>query len=182
MCDVTHINYVFQNRKKGENAWISKREKTVTDEIDGEDKEKKLLRGNIISILNKITPENFKDLSGQIIRLNIDNMNKLEIAVEIIFEKAVLEPSFSLTYANLCKVMSTIKFSEEQNPKVSLFRQTLANRCKKEFFSEKADEKRIDAEIYDTNLDRKLKMIPLYYIFANIIFLFKYFLVFEYTV
>ena len=40
----------------------------------------------------------------QILQLKIDNKDKLEIAVEIIFEKAVLEPAFSQTYANLCKV------------------------------------------------------------------------------
>ena len=38
--------------------------------------------------------------------MNIDTMEKLDLTVEIIFEKAVLEPAFSQTYANLCKVSS----------------------------------------------------------------------------
>ena len=63
-----------------------------------------MLRGNILAILNKITPQNFKELSLQILHLGIDNMDKLELAVEIIFVKAVLEPLYSQTYANLSKV------------------------------------------------------------------------------
>ena len=63
-----------------------------------------MLRGNILAILNKITPQNFKELSVQILQLGINNMDKLELAVEIIFVKAVLEPLYSQTYANLCKV------------------------------------------------------------------------------
>jgi len=63
-----------------------------------------MLRGNILAILNKITPQNFKELSVQILHLGIDNMDKLELAVDIIFVKAVLEPLYSQTYANLSKV------------------------------------------------------------------------------
>ena len=92
-----------QTRKKSSNAWLSKRE-DGTKKDPKKVPEHKVLRGNIVAILNKITPQNFKDLSVQILQLNIDNKEKLEIAVEIIFEKAVLEPAFSQTYANLCKV------------------------------------------------------------------------------
>ena len=59
---------------------------------------------NITAILNKITPQNFKELSVQIMQLDITTMLRLDQAVELIFEKAVLEPAFSQTYANLCKV------------------------------------------------------------------------------
>ena len=34
--------------------------------------------------------------------LKIDTKEKLEIAIDLIFEKAVSEPVFSVAYANLC--------------------------------------------------------------------------------
>ena len=71
-------------------------------------------------------------------------MVKIEVTVEILFEKAILEPAYIQTYANLCKVMSSIKIPEEQNDKVSPFRKTLLNRCQKEFFREKDDKKVCD--------------------------------------
>ena len=84
-------------------------------------------------------------------------MEKLEVAIEIIFERAVLEPAFSQTYANLCKMMSSIKFLEEQNPKVSPFRKTLLNRFQKEFFREKDDEKQFDDKIAANRSNGKLE-------------------------
>jgi len=143
---IEHTLAPVVTRKKSSNAWLSKRE-------DGTKKDPKkvpdlkVLRGNIVAILNKITPQNFKDLSVQILQLQIDNKEKLEIAVEIIFEKAVLEPAFSQTYANLCKIMGSIKFPEEQNAKVSPFRKTLLNRCQKEFFREKSDEDKLTKQM-----------------------------------
>lgn len=142
---IEHTLAPVVTRKKSHNAWLSKREEDpVKKEVDVSEMSMKTLRGNIVAILNKITPQNFKELSVRILQLGICNMEKLEIAVEIIFEKAVLEPAFSQTYANLCKIMSSIKFPDEQNPKISPFRKTLLNRCQKEFFREKTDEDSIN--------------------------------------
>ncbi|XP_063678716.1 eukaryotic translation initiation factor 4 gamma 3-like isoform X3 [Bolinopsis microptera] len=143
---IEHTLAPIQTRKKSNNAWLTKRE-DGTKKDPAKVPDSKLLRGNIVAILNKITPQNFKDLSVQILQLGIDNMDKLEVAVEIIFEKAVLEPAFSQTYANLCKIMGSIKFPEEQNAKVSPFRKTLLNRCQKEFFREKSDEDKINKKM-----------------------------------
>ena len=66
--------------------------------------EENALRGNIMTILNKITPDNFEDLSEEMLQLNIDSKKKVEILVDMVFEKAVLEPIYCETYANLCRV------------------------------------------------------------------------------
>ena len=80
--------------------------------IEDETKEYlEVFRGNIVAILDKIPLQNFKELSVQILQLKIDNEDKLEIAVEIIFDKALLQPSSSQTYAKLCKVKTIPKIS-----------------------------------------------------------------------
>jgi translation initiation factor 4G len=68
---------------------------------------KKILQGKILAVLNKITPHTFKDLSVQILQLQIDSTEKLDTAVDAIFEKALLEPTYCQTYANICKVSNS---------------------------------------------------------------------------
>ena len=56
----------------------------------------------------------------------------------------VLEnPSCTVDYANLCKVMSTIKVdvaTEEGKPKVVTFRRVLLTKCQQEFEKDKKDD------------------------------------------
>jgi translation initiation factor 4G len=123
------------------------------------------MKGQVFAILNKITPQNFKDLSVKIIALGFDDLEKLEIAVEIVFDKAVLEPAFSQTYANLCKVMSSIQFPDDPNPKVSPFLKTLLNRCEEEFLKEKSGELEINKKIAAlTEVERKRKVEEFQYL------------------
>ena len=63
-------------------------------------------RSTITAILNKITPENFKEMSVQILQQEFSSRERLNLAADHIYEKAVLEPIYSQTYANLCKVGS----------------------------------------------------------------------------
>ena len=127
------------------------------------------MKGQVIAILNKITPQNFKDLSVKIIALGFDDLEKLEIAVEIVFDKAVLEPAFSQTYANLCKVMSSIQFPDDPNPKVSPFLKTLLNRCEKEFLKEKSGELEINKKKMLGNINLIGELYNLSMISTNII-------------
>ena len=127
------------------------------------------MKGQVIAILNKITPQNFKDLSVKIIALGFDDLEKLEIAVEILFDKAVLEPAFSQTYANLCKVMSSIQFPDDPNPKVSPFLKTLLNRCEKEFLKEKSGELEINKKKMLGNINLIGELYNLSMISTNII-------------
>lgn len=127
------------------------------------------MKGQVIAILNKITPQNFKDLSVKIIALGFDDLEKLEIAVEIVFDKAVLEPAFSQTYANLCKVMSSIQFPDDPNPKVSPFLKTLLNRCEEEFLKEKSGELEINKKKMLGNINLIGELYNLSMISTNII-------------
>ena len=51
--------------------------------------------------------------------LKIDNAKKLEAAIDLIFEKAVSEPNFSVAYANMCRVL-TDNVSFKSRRRVSL--------------------------------------------------------------
>ena len=57
--------------------------------------------------------------------------------------QALEEPKFSIAYANLCKVMSTIKVEmipEEGKSKVVTFRRVLLTKCQQEFEKDKKDD------------------------------------------
>ena len=85
----------------------------------------------------------------QVMMQNIDTQDMVDLVVEIIFDKALSEPAFSETYANLCKVLCSIKLKDDPNPKVSPFRKALLNRCQKEFCREKDVEEKMDKQIHD---------------------------------
>lgn len=57
---------------------------------------------DVRSILNKITPQNFDKLTNQIYDMKISTSEMLDRLVDLIFEKAVHEQSFSNLYATLC--------------------------------------------------------------------------------
>ena len=51
------------------------------------------------SILNKLTPQKFQTLTQQIIELDIDTAERLEGAIDLIFEKVgILYTAFSLNF------------------------------------------------------------------------------------
>lgn len=54
------------------------------------------------SILNKITPQTFEKLAGQIRELKITSSLYCDRLVSLIFEKAIFEQNFSNLYAELC--------------------------------------------------------------------------------
>ena len=63
----------------------------------------------------------------------------------IAYAQALEEPKFSIAYANLCKVMSTIKVeqppSEEGGKaKILTFRRVLLTKCQQEFEKDKKDD------------------------------------------
>ena len=61
---------------------------------------------SVRAILNKLTLQKFKTLVGTMTNLKIDSVEKLELASELIFEKAISEPEFSIAYANMCRVLT----------------------------------------------------------------------------
>ena len=96
-------------------------------------------------ILNKLTPEKFHTLTEQMQQLDISSEERLRSVIDLIFEKAVAEPSFSVAYANLCACLMQVKVSvgeqgdTEGSQAVSnlSFRKVLLTRCQKEFEKDK---------------------------------------------
>ncbi|XP_078414385.1 eukaryotic translation initiation factor 4 gamma 3-like isoform X15 [Cetorhinus maximus] len=126
--------------KKSENAWkpILKRE-DIPDDSDMQ-KTQELFR-RVRSILNKLTPQMFQQLMKQVQELTIDTEERLKGVIDLVFEKAIDEPNFSVAYANMCRCLTMLKVPMSDKPGASVnFRKLLLNRCQKEFEKDKADD------------------------------------------
>ncbi|CAK8564279.1 unnamed protein product [Lathyrus sativus] len=87
-------------------------------------------------ILNKLTPEKFDLLKGQLIESGITSADILKGVISLIFDKAVLEPTFCPMYAQLCSDLNE-KLppfpSEEPDGKEITFKRVLLNNCQEAF-------------------------------------------------
>lgn len=95
----------------------------------------KVLR-TVKGILNKLTPEKFELLLGQLLNAGIDSAEILKGVISLVFDKAVLEPTFCPMYAELCVHLSKAlpEFpSDEDEGKPVTFRRILLNSCQEEF-------------------------------------------------
>lgn len=103
------------------------------------------------SILNKITPENFTTLISQLKVLHIDSVDILDSCISLVFEKAIMEPNYSASYAQLCKEVSdvfVVPLDEKDSEKKAVFKKRLITQCQKEF------EKHRDNELVKNNAER----------------------------
>jgi len=129
---------------KSENAWkpgVKESKEGTTAELD----DMALLKKNVLAILNKLTPQKFDTLVEKFTALPIDSQAKLTACMELIFEKAVDEPGFSVAYAKMCQVLQMKKvLTEGSETETVNFRKLLISRCQKEFEKD-----------YMDNLDRK---------------------------
>lgn len=66
------------------------------------------------SILNKLTPQKFNQLMKQVTDLTIDTEERLKGVIDLVFEKAIDEPSFSVAYGNMCRCLATVSQSLSQ--------------------------------------------------------------------
>uniref|UniRef100_A0A8C5EGH6 Eukaryotic translation initiation factor 4 gamma 1-like n=1 Tax=Gouania willdenowi TaxID=441366 RepID=A0A8C5EGH6_GOUWI len=93
------------------------------------------------SILNKLTPQKFQELMKQVSELTIDTEERLKGAIDLIFEKAISEPNFSVAYANMCRCLMGLKVPSADKPgETANFRYLLLNRCQKEFEKDQDDD------------------------------------------
>lgn len=112
---------------KAEVPW-SVRRGTLSDK----DRVLKTVKG----ILNKLTPEKFDLLKGQLIDSGITTADILKGVISLIFDKAVLEPTFCPMYAQLCSDLNgkLPPFpSEEPGGKEITFKRVLLNNCQEAF-------------------------------------------------
>lgn len=97
---------------KAEKAWKPSTRKpsasTVRDEDDPEVSSTLELFRRVRSILNKLTPQMFQQLMKQVQDLTIDTEERLKGVIDLIFEKAISEPNFSVAYANMCRCLIAV--------------------------------------------------------------------------
>ncbi|KAK9274955.1 hypothetical protein L1049_022212 [Liquidambar formosana] len=112
---------------KAEVPWSARR-----GNLSEKDRVLKTVKG----ILNKLTPEKFDLLKGQLIESGITTADILKGVISLIFEKAVLEPTFCSMYALLCSDLNekVPSFpSDEPDGKEITFKRVLLNICQEAF-------------------------------------------------
>ncbi|XP_065850551.1 eukaryotic translation initiation factor [Euphorbia lathyris] len=112
---------------KAEVPWSAKR---------GNLSDKERVLKTVKGILNKLTPEKFDLLKGQLIDSGITSADILKGVIQLIFEKAVLEPTFCPMYSELCYDLNE-KLppypSDEPGGKEITFKRVLLNNCQEAF-------------------------------------------------
>ncbi|KAH0742606.1 hypothetical protein KY290_030599 [Solanum tuberosum] len=92
----------------------------------------------VMSILNQTTQKRFDLLKDQLIISGITSADTLKGVVSLIFNKAILEPTFSSMYAQLCSDLNEKlpSFpSDEPGGKMITFKRVLLNNCQEVFES-----------------------------------------------
>ena len=143
---------------KAENAWKpGVKDPKVIEELDDVTKLKK----GVLAILNKLCPQKFDILVEKFTALPITTQVHLQECMELIFEKAVDEPGFSVAYARMCQVLQMKKVLVENSETETVnFRKLLISRCQKEFDKDymeslDRDKYRADMAAAQTDDDRK---------------------------
>ncbi len=80
---------------KNKHAEPPRKVKVPVDEVEE-------LKLQVMSILNKITPQTFDKLVVQLKQIPIKNATLLDKLVSLVFEKAIQEPNFCNMYADMC--------------------------------------------------------------------------------
>lgn len=142
--------------RETENAWKPTRVKS--DMLPGEEVKTQALYKKVRSVLNKLTPQKFNTLVNQVRALEIDTQERLQGVIDLVFEKAVDEPSFSVAYALMCKELSGMKVStgdkrvDENGKNLETyvdFRKLLLTRCQMEFEKIMIDESARAAKVQE---------------------------------
>lgn len=87
---------------KAEKAW---RRGAGADNNDPESLKTQDLLRRVRGVLNKLTPQMFQPLMKQITEMTIDTEDRLKGVIDLVFEKAISEPNFSVAYANMCRCL-----------------------------------------------------------------------------
>lgn len=103
------------------------------------------------AILNKLTAQNFDVMLSQFKELVIDTKEKLDGVINLVFNKAVNEPNFSVGYAHLCKHLSTCSDKIKIDSNDADFKRTFITKCQHEFEQHVADEYSIAAALGPLN-------------------------------
>ncbi|KAI5726572.1 hypothetical protein M8J76_005002 [Diaphorina citri] len=130
--------------RESENAW------RPNNNCDEDEKFYKQVRG----VLNKLTPENFESMKMQFKEFPINTTKRLDKVIDLVFQKAIAEPSFSEFYAKMCYEMMKREVVDEtkpvnkdgKRPSVN-FKNLLLNKCQKEFEKNEFEERKNDIKL-----------------------------------
>lgn len=113
--------------KKTENAY-----KVVS--VDSMSREQELRR-SVQSRLNKICPENVQTIVEQLVSLEVRDVGELELIISLIFKKALAEPHYCETYADLVYSMKSElpEFPSPTGGKPVTFKASLLHVVQEEF-------------------------------------------------
>ncbi|XP_076271494.1 eukaryotic translation initiation factor 4 gamma 1-like isoform X2 [Rhynchophorus ferrugineus] len=127
---------------EAENAWKPTRLQKSASASE-EDKKTEVLYKKVRSVLNKLTPQKFETLVNQFRQFKIDTKDRLLGVINLVFEKAIDEPNFSVAYAKMCKelqIMQVPSGAQAEDNRNVAFRTLLVNRCQSEFEKHSVDE------------------------------------------
>eukprot|EP00929_Paragymnodinium_shiwhaense_P009177 TRINITY_DN11323_c0_g1_i1.p1 TRINITY_DN11323_c0_g1~~TRINITY_DN11323_c0_g1_i1.p1 ORF type:complete len:651 (-),score=199.28 TRINITY_DN11323_c0_g1_i1:218-2170(-) len=93
------------------------------------------LKRTIQSQLNKICPENVVTIGEQLAEIEVNDMEELRLFISLIFKKALSEPHYCETYADLVFNLKSVypEFPSPEGGKAVTFKSTLLNICQEEF-------------------------------------------------
>ncbi|XP_016346712.1 eukaryotic translation initiation factor 4 gamma 1-like [Sinocyclocheilus anshuiensis] len=97
---------------KAEKAWkpmVKRSGRADEDEPEPDFLTTQELFKRVRSVLNKLTPQMFQPLMKQVTELTIDTEERLKGVIDLIFEKAISEPNFSVAYANMCRCLMGVR-------------------------------------------------------------------------
>ncbi|XP_055541064.1 eukaryotic translation initiation factor 4 gamma 1-like [Wyeomyia smithii] len=135
--------------RESANAWRPRFLK-MQEEGDEETKKTQELFKKFRSILNKLTPDNFSVLVEQVKTYEIDTEERLDGCIKILFEKAIMEPNFTDTYAQMCKeVGGIIQICTGDNQQAN-FKRKLITQCQREFEKHHTDKEQNANEIEES--------------------------------
>lgn len=136
--------------KRHTSNWIVKKK------LNQDDNDK--LNSNFKSILNKISDNNFDEISQELLSLDITTSYNLEQLVELIFLKAIREDKYSDVYVKLCTMMYN-KYVIDEDEKKTYFRVLLLTKCQETFVSSIKSESEL--ELKNFGLKNKLDFLGL---------------------
>jgi len=124
------------------------------------------LRRRVQSLLNKVCPENMSRIADNISMIKVITADELEVIIELIFRKALAEPHYCETYADLIFSLRSAfpEFPSQDGGKNITFKTSILNICQNEFEAlpglfEKTEEDRVKAAGDDEEIESAQKQV-----------------------
>ncbi|PAA87740.1 hypothetical protein BOX15_Mlig006204g2 [Macrostomum lignano] len=140
-----------------DNAYVPGFLQKKTDDPDTDRRQD--IERSIRSILNKVTPQNFESCFQQLTKCDIGTEDGLKCCVDIMFEKATRETSYSSVFAEICKRLSFLKVNTDKTlpDKCITHRSLLLKKCQLMFETPLLDQMETKADYWDQIISKEEK-------------------------